>query len=338
MFPELRNYLDELESTAESTGVFLRKLNGGRRRNLNAIANAEAQIKLMRNETKFVASLKPQIQRDTLELSKTILFNEARSALRTNKEFDDEVYRLPLFEAIESNDTYTVRMQGAGFSSTVSVDINLDKSAGRLNMWAAAIKAVRDELGVVIPRKDSKVYRKKAIAASMAWKRLYESGAYTETVEQRLQASAKIAPFWSILNFGTTKLSSDRGGFATPKNRPTNFLHKAEQEIKSAIAGLFTTAKEKYQSAFAEYNAFLEDSRERQLRLDEMANEIRIDLQTVRKLEREYEIDSQEIDRNKLEKAVLEVRKRLTNKKIFDIGAKGSRKRISRGTIERFYL
>jgi hypothetical protein len=340
MFDNLRRYIDEVESTAESTREFINKLNGAIRRQTNAIEKAEAQIKLMRDERKYVAGIKPQIQKDALKLSKDILFNNVLKALRTNKEFDEEVYRLRLFEAVEDNDTYIVRITGTGFESRVAVDVLLDKSAGRLNMWAAAIKAVRSELGVVIPRKDAKRYRKAAIRASLAWRRLYESGAYISTVQKRLAAAAKTAPFWSILNFGTPPvgaMSSDRGGFSTPKNRPTNFVDSAEREISSAVAGLFDTARENYYTLFEQYNSFLEEALISQQRLRDLAEEIRLDRGVVRQLERKYNIEVDRQNRNSLEKAVDLVRKGIkTQGKISILTTSGKRRVLSAGVIKEF--
>jgi hypothetical protein len=330
MFPELRDYLDEVEFTAESTGKFLRKLNGARRRLSNAVAKAESQVKLMRDERKYVAQLKPRIIKDAIKISKDILFNNVLAALRTNKEFDDPVYRKPLFEAIESNDTYLVRTHGTGFSSKVSVDINLDKSAGRLNMWASAIRAVRANLGIKVPRKGSKAFEKSALSASRAWSRYYTSKTqeWYNTITARLEASPTIAPFWSIINFGAVPMASDRGGYPTPKNRSTNFVNKSEQEIKSAVAGFFDTARENYKVLFEDYNKFLEDALAIQARLDDMANTIRLDLRAVRDLERRLGLETEQINRNKLEKAVELIRRGLLSQGRIDITASRSRKRV----------
>jgi hypothetical protein len=330
MFPELRDYLDEVEATAESTGEFLRKLNGARRRLSNKIAKSNEQVKLMKDERKYVAELKPQIIKDAIKVSKDILFNNTLAALRINKEFDDPVYRVPLFEAIESNDTYLARATGTGFDSKISVDINLDKSAGRLNMWAAAVKAVRVGLGVKIPKRGGGRFEKSAIVASRAWRRYYTSKSqeWSDTIESRLQASAKIAPFWSIINFGTTTMASDRGGYPTPTNRNTNFVDKAEREIKSAVAGFFDTAKENHRTLFNDYNKFLDEALATQARLDEMANDIRLDLKVVRGLERQLGVEIESINRSKLEKAVELIRKGLLTQGRVDITARGSRRRV----------
>lgn len=339
MFQNLRNYLDYVEDTVESTREFLNKLNGARRRQANAIEKAEAEIKLMRNETKYVASIKPQIQKDTLKLSKDILFNQARSALDKNKEFDDEIYRVPLFETIENNDTYLVRMYGSGFNSKVSVDINLNRTAGVLNLWGAAVKAARARLSVKVPRKGSKVYERSAQSASKAWARHYSNkdDKYYTMIETRLQLSAKPAPFWSILNFGTVPLSSDRGGFPTPTNKNTDFVGKAEREIQLATRGLFDTAKEEFNRTFEQLNAFLEEEYARRERLNDIVNQVHLDRAVVRSLERKMNFDINEIDKNKLEKAVDRVRKGLLTQGRVSIGS-GRRKTLSVNVIKEFLI
>lgn len=333
MFNSLRDYLTEVEGTAESTSAFLRRLNGARTRLRNAIAKSEAEVAKYKNEKKFVADLKEDISKSARQLAKTILLNHFTTALRTNKEFDEPVYRLPMLVAIGDDDTYLVRTSGTGYKSKVSVDINLDKTAGRLNMWGAAIKAYRAELGVSVPRKDSKKYKKKALQASRAWAGIYNrragGGKWLETVEGRLELAAKPAPYWQLIDKGAVKMSSDRGGYPTPKNTNTNFVHKAEEEISAAILGLFDTAKEKYDSLFVEYNEFIAEAKDRMLRLDHLAEEIRLDLRIVRTLQKRLETEEKQIDDNKFQKAVQLIRQGMLNKGRIDVTPKGTKKRTT---------
>lgn len=330
MFRDLNKYLDKIEDAAEATGSFLRKLNGARVRQRNAINKSEEQIKLMKNESKYVQSIKPSIIDDTRKISKDILYNNLVDALAINEEFDDAVYRGNLLEVVENNDTYMVRITGSGFNSKISVDINLDKTAGRLELWERAVKAARKELKIKVPRRGSKNFDSAARAASRAWAGIYsrKDAKYYNTIKKRLSFAVKPAPFWSIVNFGTIPFKSDRGGYPTPRNRNTGFVNKAEIEIQSATAGFFDTARGEFEELFEEYNKYLVEARERMTRLDNLAEEIRFDREVARKLERTLNLDRQEVDRDALSKAVEQVRKGLLAKGKINIGRR-NRKYLS---------
>jgi hypothetical protein len=231
-----------------------------------------------------------------------------------------------------------VRMSGTGFNSTVSVDINLDKTAGRLNMWASAVKAVRKDLKIKVPNKGSKIYEKAALSASRAWGRYYSSQTeeWRNTIEARLQKTGNfVAPFWSILNYGTVSLASDRGGYPTPKNTKTNFVDAAEREIKLTLRGLFDTAKENFNAQFEQYNEFLAQELERRDRLDQLVDRVRFERSVVRQLEKSLDYDVTEINRNKLEKEVDNVRRGLLQSGRVSIGS-GRRKTLSVNVIKEF--
>jgi hypothetical protein len=333
MFGDLKDYINELETAAESTREFLNKLNGARRRLSNSIEKSEEQVKLMRNETKYVASLKADIRSQAIQIAKDELFVTARKATQTNQEFDDPQYRQALFSAIENDDTYVVRMSGSGFNSRISIDMDLNRTAGRLNMWASAIKTARRFLGIKTPRSNDKNYQKKALQASRAWAGIYRDGGgagstFSKTVEARLSASPKTAPFWQILNNGTPpSLASDRGGYPTPKNKETNFQNKAEENTNSRLRNIFVNLKKSYDILFENYQTAIEEATAKLVTLNELADEIRLDLQTVRRLEHELGLVREDISRNKLEKGVQLIREGVLKGGKLDITAEGSRKR-----------
>ena len=131
MFSELNKYLDQVESTAESTGVFLRKLNGARTRLRNAIEKTQQSVKELRNDEKYFAEARTKIQKESLKVAKNILIFNMRHAILLNEEFNEPPYRNALYRAIEDNDTYFFRRVGSGLSGSLRLDINLDKSGGR---------------------------------------------------------------------------------------------------------------------------------------------------------------------------------------------------------------
>jgi len=331
MFNDVLDYTKQLQSSAETTQAFLYRLRGGRTRLINKIIKAEESTKLMSDETKYVASLKPQIKLDALQATKDTLFAKAVQAIRENYEFNAEPYQKALFLAIEDNDTYRIDIRGSGFESTISVDINLDKTAGRLNMWGSAVKAARRELGIKTPNKNNKNYQKLADQASRAWAGIFSARGekFLKTVQTRLKLSARPAPFWQILDKGTVPLSSDRGGYPTPTNTNTNFVFESEHSVNEYFKNYIFKLKIDYQKLFSQYERFLEEAQTRLLELNEMIDEISLDVKKTNQLRKRLEeIYKGDIDSNKLEKAVQLVREGLLTKGKVELTAKGSKSRV----------
>lgn len=331
MFEDLKNFLDtKIEPAIESTGQFLRKLNGARTRLKNAIAKAEEQLKSLKDERKYVSDLKQDIREQAITSAKDELYATAVKAIQTNQEFDNKYYRKALFEAIDDDDTYIVRMAGSGFSSTIRVTIDLNRTAGRLNLWGAAVKAARQQLGLKVPRKNNKAFDKKAKGASRAWARIYNDGGkeYNLTIRTRLAAAGKVAPFWSILDDGTPPgLSSDRGGYPTPKNKVTNFESKAQVNVNARLAKVFIDLKKEYQAQFEGSFEELEIAKKDLDRLDDTAESIRLDIKANRELEAALGLDKIEIDRVKLDKSIDLVRKGLLTKGRVNIAPQGAKRK-----------
>lgn len=355
MFPGLNDYLDEIENTVESTSNFLRKLNGARTRLKNAIEKAEQTIKDLKDEDKYFAGIKNEIQKDALKVAKSKLFFNAKHAYLVNEEFNEPPYRNALALAITDNDTYMFRRTGSGFSGMLKIDINLDKTAGRIYAWAAGIKAYRKILEKEKEQKarekaqeKGKRYKKSIynpILASKAWAGIFESrsGTFSKfqtTIRERLALSGSVAPFWMLLDKGVIPLKSDRGGYPTPTSTETNFVHDTEVEVQDLIDASLTEARKNYYQSIADYNEFLATEKNRLLSLDNLADNIRLDIREIRKLERMLESQEKEISRNKLEKAADSIRRGLLTKGTIDITAKGSKKRtrLSVSTLTEYLL
>jgi hypothetical protein len=354
MFPELKNYLDDVESVAESTGEFLRKLNGARTRLRNAIEKSRQAVKDLKDDSKYFAQARNEIQKESLKVAKNTLVFNMRRAILTNNEFNEPPYRNALYRAIEDNDTYMFIRKGSGLSGGLKIDINMDKSGGRIHSWAAGIKAYRKVLDEEKEQKakekaksKGKRYRKapyNPISASRAWGRIFEgregvNSKFQTTIRNRLELSGQVAPFWMLVNFGAIPMKSDRGGYPTPASTETNFVSDSEKEINEYIDRALIEARKRYYKLFEEYDAFINNEQERLLRLDELAQNIRLDRAQIRKLERQLGLEDKEINREKFEQVVQQVKKGILEKGRVDITASGSKKRtrISIGTIKEFY-
>lgn len=350
MFESVENYVNELNNSVDYTKGFIKKLSGGRTRLANSIAKSEEAVKTVANETKYVANLKPTISKLALQGAKDILFANAKQAIRTNYEFDAAPYRLGLFEAIENNDTYRINTRGSGFSTVMTVDINLDKTAGRLNIWGSAIKKARQELGVKVPRKTKNITKELennvlALRASRAWAKIFDrrSGTFSKfskTVRLRLSFSTKPAPFWQLLDKGEVPLSSDRGGYPTPKNTSTNFVNESEQTTKDYISNLFLKEEEKYRELTSSYNTVLDGAKTRLAELDSLVDEIRLDQKQIQNLNTKADRVLRANYDTKLEKAVQLIREGLISTKSLELASKGSYrgKRFSMETIRELLI
>lgn len=344
MFNSLNNYLTELEATANNTKEFIRTLQGGRRRIINAIAKADSaiQARSFRNENFYAANIKKEIAKDSIKLAKQTLFEDTLNALKKTQEFDIPLYRRPLFEAIENNDTYFIRSTGSGFNSILHLDINLDKTAGRLNMWGTAIKAVRAKLKVKIPSKFTTKKKREASAlqASRAWAGIYNKrGAgskYDETIKARLSAAAKIAPFWELLDKGAVPLSSDRGGYPTPTNKPLNFVDKAEKKVDEQLKITFAAEREKYYQLLNNYDSVRDQAIEDLAQLSAIIEELKLDNSSLSKSRSKAAKALRAEYNTKLQKAVQLISEGLLTAKKLQLAIKGSYKgkRFSRETLE----
>lgn len=170
-----------------------------------------------------------------------ILEWEALKAVEINKEFNIPQYKSRLIQAIRDPDTIKLYPQR---NNNIRIYINLENTAGNLDDYANAVTMFRE---VLEEEKDhpSKVYN--PAWASHAWEeKIYRpdregapvadnpdySGKYWRTINERMEFFDTLAPFWEIIDQGTTPLDSDKGGIAYPKNAPTRFVEKARERIR----------------------------------------------------------------------------------------------------------
>lgn len=186
------------------------------------------------------------------------LYNNAQIAFKINSEFDIPEYVSRLNQAIFNPQTYEITKQSA---ESISIKINLDKTAGTLDDYARAVSSVRKQLESSKGNKKPK--KKNPTWASHAWKEKFFGPAregksipdrvvtridrktgkkitrikstpdpskyiekYWKTINARISNFSTLAPFWRLLDQGTIKLKSDIGGTAYPINQRTNFVAK----------------------------------------------------------------------------------------------------------------
>lgn len=333
MFEDVLDYTKELEKSVESTSQFLRKLRGGRRRLINKMKKADEQVALMKNVDRYVESIIPAIQKEVAKNAADVLQGSMLEAIRGSHEFDWPTYRKALFLAAEDQDTYKIyNLGGRGWNKRLTFTINLDASAGRLEAWSRGIKLYRKDLKVKVPRKGSKKRETSALQASRAWGGIFGNRSvnniFQKTIRARLNYSGAVAPFWQLLDKGVVPMSSDRGGYPTPRNEPTNFVHKAQLTMEDFTKNVLKNEKILYEKLFRDFNKFRDDADIQLERINSLVDKISLDLQVMKRVNQEFDSVMKYIDSTKLEKAVQLIREGLLTGGRVELTATGSRKRI----------
>lgn len=325
------DYVNDLQSDVRYTREFLNKLRGGRRRVVNAISKAQKDLKLISKPGPYIKKIVPSIKKSTLNYGKGRLQQEIVVAIMKNKEFNDPVYKDPLMSAAENNDIFTFVLKGNSWESIPVVRLDFAISAGRLNMWGLGIKAYREKLKVKIPRKNSKLYNRRAEKASKYWAKIYnEAGSrFKKTIKGRISLSGAKAPFWKILDSGTPpSLPSDRGGYPTPDNVETNFVHKAETDVKQYAKDLFLQEKIRFEEYINSINPAMQEANNVLSQLDGLINLVGLGVKENKEVEKRFGSLMQYIDRNKLDIALDKIRKGLLVAGTVDITLRGSPRRV----------
>jgi hypothetical protein len=315
MFRSVLDYVRTLENTAESTKAFLYRVRGGRRRLTNKIIKAEEGVKLLKSPEKYIRSIIPALTEEILSAAKNNLAGKAIEAIRENYEFDNELYTTALFDAIDDNETYKVMIKNTGMSTLPKVDIDLNRTAGRLNRWATGVKITRQVLKTKVPNKNNKRYELTGLQASKAWAGIFRdrgsNDKFKNTIRLRLQNSGSKASFWKLLDAGDVPMASDRGGYSTPSKTSTNFESEAEAATNEYAQRVMQNQRDTFINAFIEYNSFLDEAKALLVSIDNLIESIRFDVSVVKNAESRLSSIYGQIDSTKLEQVVNKIRDRL---------------------------
>lgn len=170
-----------------------------------------------------------------------VLKRNAKKAAESSSEYSREPFPSLLEKACEDENIFKYKVNHQGWSTTITVNIDLDESAGTLEDWGRAVVAARTA--------NSWNKQKDPIKASAFWKHaifnksgvvgkrgklLKQAGNWRTTIDARLGFVEKPAPFWKLLDNGNFIgiPGSDRGGLAYPKNAATHFVKNTEEELE----------------------------------------------------------------------------------------------------------
>jgi hypothetical protein len=205
----------------------------------------------------------------TVNKANMILLEKMEEAIVRNQEFSAGPFLDRLTAVCLNPDSIAITPVG---DNDVFVEILLDETAGSLADYADGIEAVRGDLNAekrvetsrsmashfwrekfyAPAREGGKVTRRKWNRETKSYDEIDKTdeqrAKYWTTIDARLVASGKLAPFWEILDQGTTPLASDDDGTTPyPRNSRTNFTGKAVQAIrnffKDQLKGIKTGTK-----------------------------------------------------------------------------------------------
>ena len=175
-----------------------------------------------------VSSEAVKVALESAKMSGTrILAEEIETALTETPEFDIALFSTGLYTASQSQDNFRVTRLGSGWSTLISVMVDMDVTAGSLDDYARGVEAFRE----LADRRDPNPDR-----ASRYWReRIYGGELYYQTIRYRLRHAGGLAPYWQLLDLGNVPMASDWGGTAYPSNEPTNFTMNTAIRMQAAF-------------------------------------------------------------------------------------------------------
>ena len=239
------------EKLAKDTKVFVKK--------------ALAKAKTTQSEKASEESLKEVKKQASL-----IYIREVTKAANQSEEYNYPAFLSPLIDVGNDDSLYKITLSGNGWNRSISIELAMDEVAGTINDYAEAVESARGALNVKEDRDPT--------LASKFWRdRVYRGPRYFTTINLRLAASSKPAPFWSLLNYGSasTSMSSDIGGTPYPSRGAHRFVEHTEIAIKQFFRATMLGFKEKFDADVKEVNTALEEVdtllKELQTRIDKLS-------------------------------------------------------------------
>jgi hypothetical protein len=192
----------------------------------------------------------------TLEQAPIIYAAEVADAVTKAPEYAYDQFLSPLLEVGLDSSLYSIIPNGVGWARTVSVTLNMDEVAGTIADYAEGVESARGSLGT----KDS---RDPEMASTIWRTRIYKKSRYFTTIQLRLLAATGLAPFWSLLNYGSKNVSmdSDIGGSPYPSRGGHHFVEHTEDKIRMFFNQTFLQFKNNVKDSPAIKEAIIEAER-----------------------------------------------------------------------------
>lgn len=265
-----------------------------------------------------------------------------RNAAEINEEFSRGIYLDALLAVADDPDIYRIVPFGRGWATRINVSIAFESVAGRLEDWAHGIEGWRDALGIDLEEQGAN----RGLRATNWWyTKVYRKSLEVATFKGRIAYAGRPAPFWQILNSGSTSLPSDRsdGSYNPVPASPTDFIGEAEGQMEAH----FNSVMRGEQRQWREETALLRDevNRARELLADiesligKLKADDRLDNFIIEELSKRSKTGdiAQYVDKDKLKDAIRRYRagEEFTTKTI-ELTAKNQANRRIRPRVETF--
>jgi len=173
-----------------------------------------------------------------------MLVTEAELAISLTKEYDLPIFREPLIAAIRRDETLVFAIVG----DTVTLEIDLNTTAGRLDDYINAVESTRQNFPRTLAPVDASRYwryflygqareglsmkkrRKKGQRGRTPTYKDEGTTRYFETIQDRIANMSSPAPWWSLLNDGNVSFGGG-GGTPYPDSPGTHFVESAHMKI-----------------------------------------------------------------------------------------------------------
>lgn len=225
-----------LENAVETRDQLNRDLHNGRRRFKRKKESTFYPTKLA------AAVIKALKQGNVLS---SILIQAIDKAVNKNLEFGRDEYKQTLYQVAQEKDIYKLIPMGAGWNIELRPSIVFEEEAGQTADWAKGIIEYREVLGTKVGPSDSN----RGLKATRFWEtKVFGTSLQTKTFRNRLDLSGRKAPYWQLLNNGSTSMPSDRpdGSYNPYPTAPTDFIGEAERAIRAEFREIILPEKERW--------------------------------------------------------------------------------------------
>lgn len=252
------------------------------------------------------------------------LMSAISNATEENEEFQDEGYAEALLSVAQEKDIYSLSKEGSGWAIRIDANIVFEEEAGTLDDWGNAVESYRES---VLKSKGLDDEEKGEKASEFFADKVYGQSLHTKTIRGRLGVSAaggKKAPFWEILNNGTSPLVSDRPGGSSPVTAtPTDFIGEAETLIESEFLVKIAAEHDKFQQEEAELRDLVEDYEAQRDEMTEQVGRLRTDVKLNEAIYQSFGRKKKYVDQNKLARVIEQMETSRENRRV-NIAKRGS--------------
>lgn len=300
-----------------------------------AIQTRDEYNRLLKNARERLARRKKSDQPNKLALSfieslkkgnllSATLIAAIDIAADVNREFNDRTYKIYLYAVANDPSIYKLITNGAGWATRLDLQILYESVAGDLNDWAEGIENYRE---VVLKTKGLDNEDRGERATEFWYDEVYGTSLEGKTISGRLAVTPHgKAPFWRILNSGSTSLASDRpGGYNPVHATPTDFIGVAERAIEEQFRVFMVKESDKWFEEEKKIEEIIEDHQERRDEFSVEVTRLRTDVRLNEKIYKGFADKKQYIDRNLLARAIASMdNEEKFKKRTINIAKKGS--------------